>query len=76
MHEHAIAGELAATTDANPVSWLTAGAASRLSGLHRSTLKRYAAQGHIRGHRLPGGHWRFHARDIQGLRRLNVNSAA
>jgi len=43
--------------------------ASRLLGVTASTLRRWAAAGHIRAVQTPGGHHRYVRADLVALRR-------
>lgn len=45
-------------------TWLSLGEASRMLGVHTSTLRRWADQGQVPVYLTPGGHRRFTAADI------------
>lgn len=46
-------------------TWLSLGEASRMLGVHPSTLRRWADQGQVPVYLTPGGHRRFTAADIE-----------
>ncbi len=45
--------------------WLTLSAASKLLGIHPTTLRQWADSGKIPSYRTPGGHRRFRSEDIR-----------
>ena len=45
--------------------WLTLGQASRLLGVHPTTLRQWADSGQVRAFRTPGGHRRFAEEDLR-----------
>lgn len=47
---------------------LGAGAAAALLGVHKSTLSRYATQGHLTYRELPGGYRRYSRKQILELK--------
>lgn len=49
------------------VKWLSLQAASRMLGVHPSTLRQWADSGKIPTVRTPGGHRRFAESDVRGL---------
>ena len=48
----------------NQIEWLSLTEASRLLGVHQTTLRRWADSGHIPCFRTPGGHRRFRISDL------------
>ena len=54
--------------------WITPREASELTGVHTSTLARWAAKGHLRVFVTPGGQRRYHRADVEHLVAEGVSS--
>lgn len=58
-------------------TWVGATAAGRRLLVNRSTVRRWAEAGYLRGERTAGGHWRFRLSEIEQARdRFTHRSAA
>jgi len=57
----------AESKDGGERRWLSIGEASRLLGVHESTLRQWADTGRVRSFRTPGGHRRFLLEDLLRL---------
>ncbi len=56
-----------ASTNEEPASWITLGAASKLLGVSESTIRRWADRGEIRSYRTAGGHRRVAEEDVRRI---------
>ncbi len=50
-----------------PDNWLTLSQASKMIGVHSTTLREWANQGLIENFQTPGGHRRFSEKDVKGF---------
>jgi excisionase family DNA binding protein len=55
--------------------WMSLGHAAEVLGVHPSTLRSWADQGHLPSHRTQGGHRRFRRADIEAQMRSDQGAA-
>lgn len=54
---------------------LTSGEVALIFGVTKTTVKRWAEDGHLAAFRTPGGHHRFRRQDVEALKARNETPA-